>query len=247
MVVLRPVIIKASDVSAIMGENKFRPRDQVFNELWKKHSPETFNSKTVSDLVEESISKSVTVKNVIEEATLDTVKEAEKKILCDTSLTKKDQEILVTHVKSKVNTEFGIKNEERTAKMCGIPNLDTDETYYRKYLGRYDDNRDYILVGRIDRIETLPDGTKILIEIKNRTNKLYYKVYPREMIQIQMYLELLHLDKAKLVEQCGDEINIINITRDDDLIDESMDAVYEFCLELSRAMMEDEEDEEDED
>ncbi len=249
-----PVFIKASDVSAIMGENMFRSRDEVFKEVWKRYSPETFKSKTRSDLVEESISKSVTVKNVIEESTLDTVKEAEKKILSDTTLTKEDKKILVTHVKSKVNTEFGIKNEELAADMSGIKNLRTDKTYYRKYMRRYDnDDRQYILVGQIDRLETLPDGTKILIEIKNRTNKLYYRVYPREMIQIQTYLALLRLNEAKLVEKYNDEINIISITRDDTLIDEILDAVDKFCMELSSAIRvydtydDDEDDEDDED
>ena len=60
------VVIKASDVAAIIGQNKFKSRQEVFNDMWKKYSPENFTSKTKNDLAEEAVSKSETARSVID-------------------------------------------------------------------------------------------------------------------------------------------------------------------------------------
>jgi hypothetical protein len=92
----------------------------------------------------------------------------------------------------------------------------------------------YTIVGRIDRIETLIDETgaeqKILIEIKNRTKKLFKTLFERENIQVQTYLQLTKLTSAKLVEQYNDEINTICIEKDDNYWDNIvLPALIEFC------------------
>ena len=51
------VVIKASDVGAILGFNNFKPPTEVFDELWKKFSPGNFNSKTKLDEAKEALAK----------------------------------------------------------------------------------------------------------------------------------------------------------------------------------------------
>jgi len=90
----------------------------------------------------------------------------------------------------------------------------------------------------VDRIETLPDGSQILVEIKNRTNKLFRKVYPSEYVQVQVYLDMLNLEKAKLIEQYNDEINIMEVTRDKEFFEtEVMPKLEDFCFQFSRVIL----------
>jgi PD-(D/E)XK nuclease superfamily len=237
------VIIKASDVAAILGQNKFKSREEVFNDLWKKYSPENFNSKTKLDLVEDALKKSTSAQRVVEAAasiktddTQNTIKEAEQKIKQDTTLSEDDKAKVIDHIRSKVNTNFGTRKEDETADLSGL-DLRRDDTFHKLYIGTYND-RDYEVVGRIDRVEILPDGSKILIEIKNRTKNFFYKVYPSEMIQVQVYLEMIDFHKAKLIEQFGSKINILHIQRDKKMFEkEILPGLEQFCFELSQAML----------
>ena len=239
------IIIKASDVSAIVGKNNFKSRDEVFNDMWKKYSPENFNSKTKLDLAEESLAKSDTAKEVLQVASKkrardsDEVqknfKEAEAKINSDPKLNKEDKKKVVEHLKSTVFTNHGTLKEDETARRTGL-DLGRDLKFHQIHVGTYND-RDYVVVGRVDRIETLEDGTKVLVEIKNRTRCLFKKVYPSEMVQIQVYLEMLGLTKAKLVEQFNKEINTIEVDRDEDMFKEIIKNLEDFCFEFSQVIV----------
>jgi RecB family exonuclease len=60
------------------------------------------------------------------------------------------------------------------------------------------DGKKFVVVGKIDRIEERPDGSRVLVEIKNRTNRLFGRVVDYEMIQVQVYLQMLGLVHARL-------------------------------------------------
>jgi len=239
------VIIKASDVAAIVGKNKFKPVEEVFNELWKKYSPENFNSKTKLDLAEEALNKSDAAKDIFRETSAkraktsteaqDNFKEAEAKIKTDTTLSEEEKKRVIEHVRSKVYTEHGINKEDETARRTGL-DLKRDETFYKLHIGEFND-REYVVVGRVDRIETLPDGSQILVEIKNRTKKLFHQVYPSEMVQLQVYLEMLNLDKAKLVEQYNSQVNTMMVDRDREMFEEIFKGLEDFCFRLSQVML----------
>lgn len=240
------IVIKASDVAAIVGMNKFKPCEDVFNEMWKKYSPQNFNSKTKLDIAKESMSKSDTATEIVEQARTKkaknssdaqaTFKEAEQKIQNDPKLTPDDKKHVIDHLKSQVYTVHGTRNEDTTADKTGL-HLKKDNTFYSLYIASHDD-RDYVVVGRVDRIETLPDGSQILVEIKNRTNKLFRKVYPSEYVQVQVYLDMLNLQKAKLIEQYNDEINIMEVERDKTFFEtEVIPKLEDFCFRLSREIL----------
>jgi len=285
------VVIKASDVAAIVGQNKFKSRQEVFDDLWKKYSPENFTSKTKKELAEEAVSKSETAQLVIDLASgveakssaeaesvfkraeriinsdskLDSgesktetaqlvfdlaagvepkssaevesvFKRAERIINSDSKLDSGDKVKVVEHLRSKVYTGHGIRKEDETARRCGL-DLERDDTFHSMYIGTYND-RDYVVVGRVDRIEMLPDGSRILVEIKNRTKGLFRRVYPSENVQIQVYLDMLDLDKAKLVEQYNDEVNVMEVQRDKKMFEkEIFPALENFCFELGNSLL----------
>jgi hypothetical protein len=71
------------------------------------------------------------------------------------------------------------------------------------------------------------------VEIKNRTNRLFRRVVDYENIQIQVYLQMLGLVHARLVEQYNNQVLSHDLTRDDELwTNEILPKLNEFCLEL---------------
>jgi hypothetical protein len=96
-------------------------------------------------------------------------------------------------------------------------------------------------VGKIDRLQVEEDGTKTLIEIKNRVNRLFYKVKDYENIQVQCYLQLLDLERAKLIEHYKkeDALNTLLIVRDRDMWEGVIrPKLVEFCKTLYTALVE---------
>jgi hypothetical protein len=56
-------------------------------------------------------------------------------------------------------------------------------------------------VGRVDRIQTNEDGSRMLVEIKNRANGFFNKVRDYEEVQCRVYLEMLgDVEYCRLVE-----------------------------------------------
>jgi hypothetical protein len=75
----------------------------------------------------------------------------------------------------------------------------------------------YKVVGRVDRIQLNEDGTKTLVEIKNRANKLFGRVRDYENVQCQTYLQMLKTIRyCRLVEQYNDEKKGYLIEKDDE-------------------------------
>jgi len=240
------IVIKASDVGAILGFNNFKPPTEVFDELWKKYSPGNFNSKTKLDEAKEALAKSSEAQQVLAAAVAHHAKnsseahakfeEAKAKINSDSKLDRAEKAKVIEHVRSKVYTTHGTRKEDETALRTGL-DLRRDDKFYTFHIMDLDD-KEYVVVGKIDRLETQSDGSQILIEIKNRTRGLLRKVWPSEMCQVQMYLEMLGLPKAKLIEQFNAEIATHEIDRDQVYFKEVILPGLEcFCQSLHGAML----------
>ena len=153
-------------------------------------------------------------------------------------LTPSEQQLLVDYLRKEVSTSHGIKAEKETAKgMAEISAIENsvfqeDQNYYSCSLlstGLYT----YQIVGRIDGLEVRPDGTLVLVEIKNRMRKLFYRLRDYENIQIQTYLYLTNLNHAKLVEQYNQQVNIIEVSREEKLYKtEILPKLKDFALKL---------------
>jgi hypothetical protein len=91
----------------------------------------------------------------------------------------------------------------------------------------------FVVCGKIDRIEERPDGSRILVEIKNRTNRLFRRVVDYEFIQVQVYLQMLGLVHARLVEQYNNQVLSHDVERDEETwINELLPSLVGFCEEL---------------
>ena len=97
-----------------------------------------------------------------------------------------------------------------------------DPTFYKLKAGTVENEYGtfpWHIGGKIDAINR--DRT-VLIEIKNRVNRLFKRLPSYEMIQVQTYLQLLNLDKAILVEcmktkndnVMHEDVNVISVNKD---------------------------------
>jgi len=251
------VVIGASDISAIVGQNAFKTADDVLQTLWQKHNKFSFAlnvGQTKKDKEKEAAAKDATSRLAIDKAiemsktavlsseTSKIIIGAKDVVLASPTLTEEDKKLALSHLESSVRTTFGTKNEDVTItdKKSDVVSEEKNE------LLRIDDyfelkvhetaKYEYMIVGRIDCIEkNSVTGHIKLVEVKNRVNKLFRTLRNYEEVQVQVYLQLLGLKDAKLVEQYNDEVfTIDNIVKwDDDKFQvDIIDKVVVFCSRL---------------
>jgi hypothetical protein len=241
------VVLKASDVAAIIGLNPYKPRREVLDDLWKKYSPGNFTGKTKKDRAQEALSVSREVRNVVHEASTIKAKnsdevqtifnDAKQKVILDQNLSKEQKSEIIEHLKSQVYTNHGTRSEDTTASRVETTgSLTRDDAFYTLDVCTLG-NIQFVVVGKIDRIEELPDGGRILVEIKNRTNRLFRRVVEYENIQVQVYLQMLGLIHARLVEQYNNQILSHEIDRDEEIWQNVIrPGLEEFCQEIYLCM-----------
>ena len=246
---IRKIILKASEVAACIGKNPYKNRGDVMDELWKKYSPSTFTGVTKTDralkLLESSSEAQealVTAISTRADQSTDTqviVKEATEKIQANANLNMSQKRELVDHIRSSVYTTFGTRHEDRTSvkvEQVEGTKLVKDDSFYELNVATLCGTK-YTVVGKIDRIEEHADGSRVLIEIKNRTRGLFNSVRPYEMIQVQTYLQMLGLDNARLIEQYQDEVSSQAVAKDQFMWDNTVQPkLVEFCNELHSKM-----------
>jgi hypothetical protein len=239
------VILKASDVAAIIGRHQYKSRDEIFNEYWKKYSPETFTGQTKKDRAEAILQTSSTAREVLKSA-LDVqakdssevqkvFEQAKEQVNSDSKLSVTQKAEVIEHLRTQVYTTHGTRSEDRTADTVASTEsvrLVRDELFHTLDVCEIDDVK-FVICGKIDRIEERPDGSRTLVEIKNRTNRLFRRVVEYEFIQIQVYLQMMGLVHARLVEQYNSQVLSHPVDRDEEIwINEIMPGLRKFCFEL---------------
>lgn len=239
------VTLKASYVAAIIGKNRYKPRSEVFDEMWKKLSPETFKGATRTDLAAQALQASAEAQKVLADAmavktkdsteTVAVFDEAKDRINSDPKLSQAQKNEIISHLQTQVYTSHGIRSEDKTSDKVEDDEsvkLIRDNSFYTFPVCTIDDVT-YSVVGKIDRLEERPDGSRTLVEIKNRTRGLFNRVYDYEAIQIQTYLQMLDLEDARLVEQYNNQVNSMPVKRDREMWDQVIvPGLKAFCEEL---------------
>ena len=239
------IVLRASDVAAMIGRHKYKTREEVFNEYWKKYSPETFTGQTQRDRATIALRASPAAQEVLSHVSQlrpkdstevqNIVANVRKQINSDQNLTPEQKAEVISHITSNVYTAHGTRTEDRTAEKV---EADTGKVLYRDNSFYNLDvceigNHKFVICGKIDRIEETQDGQKILVEIKNRTNRLFRRVVEYEFIQVQVYLQMLGLVHARLVEQYNNQVQTHLVDRDEETwVNEVIPELRRFCSEL---------------
>lgn len=239
------VVLKASNVAAMVGRHRYKPRSEVLDELMKKYAPDKFMGKTKEDKAEEALAVSSIAKEVLKSAlnikaqnstqVQQVFNEARDRINFDSKLNNEQKAEVIEHIRSKVYTTHGTRSEDKTSDKVQVDegvHLVRDDSFYQIEVCRLGDTR-YVIVGKIDRIEERPDGSRVLVEIKNRANRLFNSVPEYEFIQIQVYLQMLGLVHARLVEQYNNQVKSHEVNRDEETwVNEILPELQKFCEEL---------------
>jgi len=239
------VVLKASNVAAMVGRHRYKPRIEVLDELVKKYAPEKVTGKTKEDKATEALAVSSTAQEVLESAlnikaenstqVQRVFKEARERINFDPKLNNEQKAEVIEHLRSKVYTTHGTRSEDKTSDKVETEEgarFVRDESFYRLEVCKLGETQ-YVIMGRVDRIEERPDGSKVLVEIKNRTNRLFNSVPEYEFIQIQVYLQMLGLVHARLVEQYNNQVKSHDVDRDEETwTNELLPELVKFCEEL---------------
>jgi len=98
----------------------------------------------------------------------------------------------------------------------------------------------YQIVGKIDRIQENEDGSRTLVEIKNRAKCLFNRVRDYEDVQCQTYLQMLKdIKYCRLIEQFNNERKGYLIEKDDEKWNgEITPKLQNFCEHLHSMMSE---------
>lgn len=235
------ICIFASELAVITGHNQYQNISDIILKLWKKNFHDDYTR------IKTNIEKMGSIK-FVEESNIDFVNRISKeekldinhefkKCLesnntCDLKTNKKNLmkkiesmpeskkktqlEETINHI---TNTDFGTKNESKTAiqynsltnnKIISMPQ------FYKRQICSIGDF-DWYIGGRVDGFAII-DGEKTIIEIKNRVNRLFYNIRNYEKVQIHAYMFIHELQKSQLVENLRrkekNNINIINVDYD---------------------------------
>lgn len=136
----------------------------------------------------------------------------------------KDKKEIIKYYQGAARKALGTHEEYTAQQMYELNTGDkvkqnNAKTYSKRYKTRNEHR--FEVRGRIDGIVEKGGYTK-LIEIKNRSNRLFKFAPEYERIQIMFYLHFLKLTKAELVERLGEDINIIPVNFNEKLYIESL-------------------------
>jgi DNA polymerase III epsilon subunit-like protein len=238
------VIIGASSVASAIGIG-FKKQPELIEELWKKYSPSTFEGKTKEDKALEILMWNTSTKKILEDAenfkSENSAEVAQKTRAVyhqieHSGLSAEDMVIAKDHLRKTLYTNHGTRNEYKTAD-ADKAKLVEDETFYTHDICTIEGTL-YQIVGRIDRLQMNEDGSRTLVEIKNRAKGLFNRVRDYEEVQCQTYLQMLgDIKYCRLVEQFNDDRKGYLIEKNDEKWkDDIIPKLQNFC-ELFHSML----------
>ena len=241
------VIIGASSVATAIGCG-FKKQPELIEELWKRYSPDTFEGKTKEDKALEILMWNTSTKKILEDAenfkSENSADVAQKTRAVyhqieHSGLSAEDMILAKDHLRKTLYTNHGTRNEYKTAD-ADKAKLVEDDTFYTHDICTIEGTL-YQIVGRIDRLQMNEDGTRTLVEIKNRAKGLFNRVRDYEEVQCQTYLQMLgDIKYCRLVEQFNDERKGYLIEKNDEKWkDEIVPKLENFC-ELFHSMLSEE-------
>jgi DNA polymerase III epsilon subunit-like protein len=241
------VIIGASSVATAIGCG-FKKQPELIEELWKRYSPDTFEGKTKEEKALEILMWNTSTKKILEDAenfkSENSADVAQKTRAVyhqieHSGLSAEDMVIAKDHLRKTLYTNHGTRNEYKTAD-ADKAKLVEDDTFYTHDICTIEGTL-YQIVGRIDRLQMNEDGSRTLVEIKNRAKGLFNRVRDYEEVQCQTYLQMLgDIKYCRLVEQFNDERKGYLIEKNDEKWrDDIVPKLQNFC-ELFHSMLSEE-------
>ena len=236
---IQSVILYASQIAACIGCNRHKKPAEAMETMWERMAPTSYlaalrrtGSTTELLRVQDLIEKDESVRHVVDASTLACANsqdvaikyDAAARVIARMDLLPDDKRVIDATVKRNLYTNYGTASEHhalvKVRETLGI-NARLDDTFYRVQVGDVDGTQLWV-GGKIDAIT----DDRLVIEIKNRIRRLFYKVPFYEIVQLQSYLFLLDVPRGAIVECLttlnDSQINIVPVRRDRELWDETV-------------------------
>lgn len=227
------ICMYASQVAMCIGSNRHKKASDAVLLMWQRVAPASFcdairrnNLKTDEDVLNSLMQAHGNIKALVDKSLTTTNSSSEVASSYDgavhelqsTELGEQEKELVTCVLKKNLYTGYGTRAEPEMLRhvqdVLRIP-CHPDPSFYKKCMGEVDGVPWYV-GGKID---ALSDDGELLIEIKNRVNRLFYRAPVYEVVQVQTYLELLGVQQGALVECLKSDVtkvhtNVIPIARD---------------------------------
>lgn len=209
------VCVYASQVAACIGANRHKKVCEAAEALWQRVDPTGYHralarngivtqDQSVETLVSRHELGDMFAKSLqpldtstqVAEAYLD----ASQTLARDDRLDVEEKRALDEAVRRNLYTSYGTHKEHEALEYIrttlGIA-CEEDPAFHKVQAGVLGSGVPWYLGGRIDAIDA---SRQLVIEIKNRVNRLFCKLPFYEVVQVQAYLELLDVERGALVE-----------------------------------------------
>ena len=239
----KEICIYASELANLIGVSNFKNPAQTLLRIWQKNFPkdykshqqylkdqekeiaENYTSKEVFNKFSNSLEGKkkkdicVNMKKCMEAKDVNSMINQRRELLKECQeLPSKDKEKLEKSIIEMTNTNFGIKNENKSihvyTQLTGLPVIRLN-SFYKKIILK-DNDYSWFIGGRIDGI--LENRT--IIEVKNRIHKLFNKVRDYEKVQTYCYMYILDSNISEIVETHMNgktpEANILEVNYDNE-------------------------------
>lgn len=213
------VCIYASQVAMCIGANKHKKINEALEMMWQRVDHTGFwaamkrnRLKTESELADDIIATHQEIKQLVQSTLAEPCDSSDQvalkyhevaKELQAVKLHDEERRLVDDVLKKNLYTAYGNVQETNVLNYIrtrlGIE-CQEDPTFYKREHGVCSGpwgDLPWFVGGKIDAIDR--DRT-LLIEIKNRVNRLFHRVPFYEQVQVQTYLELLGLHRGVLVE-----------------------------------------------
>ena len=237
-------VYSVSKVAAVIGKNPFENACDVFEADWKKENKDSYYGSIKrlkptesyandQDLIYTAL-KSEQVKAIVEECKTSTniTKTVAYVETTENNLDEKSSALVKKHIKSRFSTKHGTKSEGSALDLYA---QQTEQNVQKHHIMLNKTINDNIMIrGKIDGIIKYDDNTCKVVEIKNRTRRLFNEVKEYENIQVQLYLNMLNSKNADLVEHYKGTLNISQIEYNNTMYNEIIVLLMRFDDKLSQ-------------
>jgi len=242
--------IFASDLAIITGHNKFKNVTEILHKIWSKNFQDDYQNtlKLISDSnmdlrqdetdlecinrISKNNNLDINLTKCLKSNNLEELDTNKQDILTKCKNLNKEQKKLVNDALLNVaNTNFGTVHENYAVnKYSNLLNTKVLKVskFFKRNICNYK-NTEWIIGGKIDGLR----DDNIIVEVKNRVNKLFLKLRDYEKVQIFAYLYILEFEKAHLIEFLNKnndpKINILEVIYNHDYWEiEILSKIYKF-------------------
>ena len=236
----------ASHVAACIGENPYEKPCDIIETMWKRENPDGYMQAIARCAPADSVQKQLNdletaltkqdgkdIIRLTNDTTIDTKTKVESigDKTCS-GLTSDETVAIKKHARSNVGTKHGTKNESSALAMYCSMSDNNALRHYVTYSSNVSNNA--VLKGKVDAIVTQDDGSKRIVEIKNRTRRLFNKVLQYEYCQVQCYMLLIGAASADIAERYKDTMEIHEVVRNQEYINKTRTKLEAFDTLLGR-------------